>query len=89
MIAKGNDFTLGYESGEFVLAGCAEGAELDALNFGADGWGEVVYVDALGEQVWVGRVGVLAVFYVVEWLEGAVFLFWVPGGEVVRVLGMC
>jgi len=48
LIAKGNDFTLGYESSEFVLAGCAEGAELDAPDFGADGWGEVVYVDTLG-----------------------------------------
>lgn len=87
LVAEGDDLALGHEPRELVLAGAAEGRELDATDFGADGRSQVCQGDAVGEQVREGRVRVLAGLAVLEGLEGRECCGAVPGWEVVRVLG--
>jgi hypothetical protein len=63
-----NDFTLCDEPCEFVLAGLVQRGELDAANFGADGWCQVCYLSLGGKQVIEGCVCILAMFDMFEWL---------------------
>lgn len=87
LVAEGDDLALGDEARQLVLAGVVELAELDAADLGADGGRQVGDGHlVLGQQVRVGRVGVLAVVIVLEGLERRVLLVGVPGREVVRVL---
>jgi hypothetical protein len=87
LVAEGHDLALGDEARQLVLAGVVELAELDAADLGADGGRQVGDGHlVLGQQVRVGRVGVLAVVIVLEGLERRVLLVGVPGREVVRVL---
>lgn len=84
---EGDDLALGDEAGELVLAGVAEGAQLDAADLGADGGRELVDGGgALWEQVGERGVCVLAVLVVLKGLEGRVLLLWVPCGQVVEIL---
>lgn len=76
LVPEGDDFLLGDEEGEFVLAGVGKGGKLDAFDFGADGGGDVLDGGALGEEMGEGWVGVFAVFGVGEGFEGGV-----SGGE--------
>lgn len=86
--AERDDLALGHKARELVFAGVAERAELDAADLGADAGGEVRHGRPGGEEVRVGRVGVLAVLDVLKGLEGRVLLLGVPCGEVVGVLGV-
>ena len=86
MCAKGNDLALGNEAREFILAGVAERADLDAAYFGANGGCQVCHGRAGGEQIRVGCVGVLSMLDVLKGLKGRVLLVGVPGREVVGVL---
>lgn len=87
LVAEGDDLALGNEAGELVFAGVAEGGELDALDFGANGWGEVGDGCALREKVGEGWVRVFAVLVMLKRLEWGVLVVGVPSWEVVRVLG--
>lgn len=86
LVAEGNDFALGDETGKLVLASVGEGGELDALDFSANGWGEVDGGDSLWEEVLVRCICVLAVLVVLECGQWTVLLLWVEGWEVVLVL---
>jgi hypothetical protein len=87
LVAEGDHLALRHEPRQLVLARCAERGELDALDLGADGRGEMGHRDgALGQEVGIRRVGVLAVFVVLEGLERGILFVAVPGWEVVRVL---
>lgn len=71
---------------ELILAGIGERRELDASHFRADGGSEVRDLDAAGEKVGIGGVGILAVLSVLKGLQRRILLCWVPCGKVVRVL---
>ena len=87
LAAEGNHLALGHEARQLVLAGRAELAELDPGDLSADGRGQVVHGhDALGKEVRVRGVGILAVLDVLKGLERGVLLGAVPAWEVVGVL---
>lgn len=69
LVPEGDHLALGHEARQLVLARATEGAELDAPDLGADRRGQVGDGgDALGEEVRVRRVGVLAVLVVLKGL---------------------
>jgi len=79
LVPEGDDLALGHVARELVLSGGGEAAELGAVDLGADCGREVNGLgDAVGEQIWIGRVGVLAVLGVLKWRQGRVFLCWIP-----------
>lgn len=87
LLAEGDNLALGDVAGELVLAGVVERGQLDAVDLGANGRGEVGDGGALGEEVGERGVGVLAVLVVLKGREGRVDDAAVPSGQVVRILG--
>jgi hypothetical protein len=86
LISEGDDFALGNETRQFVLAGVRQGAELDASDFGADCWGQFRDFGALWEEVLEAYVGILPMIVVFEWLKSRVLLRWVPCWKVMLIL---
>lgn len=61
LVTEGDDLALDDEAGEFVFAGVGEGGELDAGDFGTDGWSQVDALRAHWEEIFEGEVDVFAV----------------------------
>jgi hypothetical protein len=72
LVSKCHDFLLSDQQCKFVLAGVCQLRELDARNLSANGGGDVLDLDALWQQIWEGRIRVLAVLDMLEWLEGRI-----------------
>lgn len=87
LLAEGDDFLLGYEQGEFVLAGLVEFGELHAFHFSADVGSDVLHFGSF-EEVGEAGVCIMAVFHGLEGLVGRI-LDVVPVGQVVRVGSRC
>ena len=86
LVAEGYNLALCYIEGKLILTGRAKGAELDTLDLGTNGWCKVKDFRAGREEVFQGRVGILAVFVVLEGLEGSILLFRVPCWKVFFIL---
>lgn len=87
LVAEGDDLALGHKARELGLSGVGEAAELHAADLRTRSWGQMCNGRAAAEKVRIGLVGVLAGVMVLEGLERGVGLVFVPGGEVLGILG--
>jgi hypothetical protein len=86
LVSEGYYLTLGNVAGEFVFAGIGETAQLNALNLSTDSRSEVGDLCVGLDEVREARVGIFAVFVVLERFEGRIDLVFVPCGEIVGIL---
>lgn len=86
LVSEGYYFALRDVAGEFVLAGIGETAQLNALNLSTDCGSEMGDLCVGFNEVGKARVGIFAVFVVLEGLEGRIDLVFVPCGEIVGIL---
>lgn len=86
LVSEGYYFALRDVAGEFVLASIGETAQLNALNLSTDCGSEMGDLCVGFDEVGKARVGIFAVFVVLERFEGRIDLVFVPCGEIVGIL---
>lgn len=86
LVSEGYYFPLCDVAGEFVLASIGETAQLNTLNLSTDSGSEMRDLCVGFDEVGKARVGIFAVFVMLEGLEGRVDLIFVPCGEIVGIL---
>ena len=80
LVAKRYDFAPCYQERQLIFAFVGQRAKLDARDFRSDRRGEILFLDAWLEKVWKCRIGIAAMFMVLERLKSFVLLVEVPCG---------
>ena len=86
MVTERNYLPLSDEARKLILARVRELAQLDTLNFCADGGCQMYDVGHIGQEIWVRRVRILASVVELIGLEQRILLFWIPSWEIVDML---
>src|SRR3569833_874396 len=86
LLPERHDLAFSNETGELILPGIVQLAELFVLFFCVVCWGEVRHFSALRKQVRIGGIGVLPMLMMLEWFERWVFLLGIPGLELILIL---
>ncbi len=86
LITESHDLAFSHKACELIFTSFTQLAQLDAANLAADGGSEIYNFALSGKEVGIRRIGIYPVVMMLKWLESRVFLFRVPGGEVVGVL---